>query len=102
MLCKGIYYTFFHGSSELIDKAVIDKAVKKLIYISIIEVSGQLPPMEIAPWLGLGFGLGSGLILVLGVGSIFIGGNCPRTENQGPCTCFLWYKKGLEYVNNRF
>ena len=32
-------------------------------------VSGQLPPRKIAPWLGLG----------LGLGSIFLGSNCPRT-----------------------
>ena len=34
-------------------------------------VSRQLPPRKIAPWLGLGFGVG--------VEAIFLGGNCPRT-----------------------
>ena len=32
-------------------------------------------PEENSPWLGLGFGLG----LVLGLGAIFLGANCPRT-----------------------
>ena len=31
----------------------------------------QLPQRKIDPWLGLG--------LVLGLGAIFLGGNCPRT-----------------------
>ena len=38
----------------------------------------QLPPRKIALWLRLGFGLG----LVLGLGVIFLGGNCPRTPKK--------------------
>ena len=40
-------------------------------------VSGQLPPEENRPRLGLGFGLG----LVLGLVTIFLRGNCPRTAS---------------------
>ena len=40
-------------------------------------VSGQFHPREITSRLWLGFGLG--LELVLGLGAIFLGGNCPRT-----------------------
>ena len=39
------------------------------------RVSGQLTPRKIAPWSGLGFGLG--LALELRLGAIFLGGNCP-------------------------
>ena len=35
----------------------------------------QLPTRKIAHWVGLGFDVG----LVLGLGAIFLGGNCPRT-----------------------
>ena len=45
-----------------------------------IKVSGQLPPRKIALRLGLGFGLG--LALELRWGTIFLGGNCPRTTNK--------------------
>ena len=38
------------------------------------EVSGQLPPRKIAHRLALGLGL------VLGLGVIFLEGNCPRTK----------------------
>ena len=38
-----------------------------------MSVSGQLPPRKIAPWLGLGFRLGLGLVLGLG-------GNFPRGQ----------------------
>ena len=34
-----------------------------------------IPPRNTAPRLGLGFGLG----LLLGLGAIFLGGNCPAT-----------------------
>ena len=40
--------------------------------------SGQLPPMKIAPWLRLGFGLRLGLELGLGR-AIFLRSTCPRT-----------------------
>ena len=43
----------------------------------------QLPPRKIAPRLGLGLGL------VLGLGVIFLKGNCPRTEQH----IYLWFKK---------
>ena len=42
-----------------------------------VRVSGKLSPRKIAPRSGLGFGLG--LVLELGSGAIFLGGNFPRT-----------------------
>ena len=36
----------------------------------------HLPPRKFALWLGVGVGLG----LVFGLGAIFLGVNCPRTE----------------------
>ena len=43
------------------------------ISISSRIVSEQLPPRKHAPQSGLGF------VLELGLGAIFLGGNCPRT-----------------------
>ena len=45
-----------------------------------LSVSGQLLPRKIAHRLGLGFGLG--------LGAIFLGGNCPRNDLR-----FIEYKK---------
>ena len=42
------------------------------------SVSGKLSPRIIAPWSGPGFGLG--LALELGLGTIFLGGNFPKTN----------------------
>ena len=38
-----------------------------------------MPQKKIATCLGLGFGLG----LFLGLGAVFLGGNCPRTNKRG-------------------
>ena len=42
------------------------------------EITRQSPPNKIDPRLGLEFGLG----LVLGLGAIFIAGNCPRVVKK--------------------
>ena len=49
--------------------------VKVMVSFRVGGANRQLPQRQIAPWLGLGVGLG----LVLGLGAIFLGGNCPRT-----------------------
>ena len=42
------------------------------------EITRQSPPNKIDPRLGLEFGLG----LVLGLGAIFLAGNCPRVVKK--------------------
>ena len=87
------------------DKRLNKKSCRKIEGETMPDlVSGQLPPEENCPRLGLGFGsrselvlglgatrqlaprkialqleLGLGLGLVLGLGAIFLGGYCPRT-----------------------
>ena len=55
-----------------------------------MRVPRQLPPRKIFPWLGLGYGLG----LVLRLGTIFLGGNCPRKLDDQVFrkTCFKTFQ----------
>ena len=58
----------------LLNKSVVLKPRN----IKIATASGRLSPSTTAPRIGLGFELG--LALVLGLGAIFLRGNCPRTD----------------------